>query len=88
MNIEILKPKIGRPRKDTPIPPQTKIKEILSRPTVQRSLAWLSREAEITYPLLHQIVYGKRRLQEKQADRILNALQRFNINVTYDEVFV
>ena len=79
---------MGRPKIDTPIQPQTKIKEVLSRPTVQRSLAWLSREAEITYPLLHQIVYGKRRLQEKQADRILNALQRFNINVTYDEVFV
>ena len=79
---------MGRPKIDTPIQPQTKIKEVLSRPTVQRSLAWLHREADISYPLLHQIVYGKRRLQEKQADRILHALQRFNIDVNYDEVFV
>tara|TARA_R100001594_G_scaffold7333_1_gene19893 strand:- start:905 stop:1147 length:243 start_codon:yes stop_codon:yes gene_type:complete len=79
---------MGRPKIDTPIQPQTKIKEVLSRPKVQRTLAWLSREARITYPLLHQIVNGKRRLQDKQANRILHALNNFGVEVAYDEVFI
>lgn len=78
----------GRPKKLDPIQPQTKIKDILSRKGVQRNLAWLSREAGITYPLLHQIVNGKRRLQDKQADSILHTLHRYNIDVTYDELFI
>ena len=79
---------MGRPKIDTPIQPQTKIKEVLSRPKVQRTLAWLHREADISYPLLHQIVNGKRRLQDKQADRILHALNNFGVEVTYNEVFI
>ena len=79
---------MGRPKINTPIQPQTKIKEVLSRPKVQRTLAWLHREADISYPLLHQIVNGKRRLQDAQANRILHALHNFGVQVTYDEVFI
>lgn len=78
---------MGRPKSITPIKAQTKIREVLSRVDVQRTLAWLSRESSITYPLLHQITTGKRRLQEKQADSILFVFQRFNIQVTRDELF-
>jgi len=62
---------MARPKITAPIQAQTKIKEVLARDDVQRTLAWLSRESSITYPLLHQITTGKRRLQEKQADSIL-----------------
>ena len=78
---------MGRPKLDTPITPQNKIKKVLNRSDVQRNLAWLSRESNITYPLLHQITTGKRRLQESQADRILFVFQRFNIDVTREELF-
>jgi predicted transcriptional regulator len=84
----LMKRTLGRPKIEAEIEPQIKIKKVLARKSVQRNLAWLSREANITYPLLHQIVSGKRRLQEKQADRILHTLHRFNIDVTYDEVFI
>ena len=77
-----------RPRINTPIEPQTKIKEVLTRPNVQRSLLWLSKQTNINHTLLHQIVNGKRRLQEYQADKIFHTLQRFNIEVTRDEVFI
>ena len=79
---------MARPKIDKPIQAQTKIKDILSRSDVQRTLAWLSRESGITYPLLHQITSGKRRLQDSQADSILFTFQRFNINVTREELFV
>tara|TARA_R100001082_G_scaffold8363_1_gene4938 strand:+ start:570 stop:812 length:243 start_codon:yes stop_codon:yes gene_type:complete len=79
---------MGRPKIETPIQAQTKIKEILSRPRVQRTLAWLSREACITYPLLHQIVSGKRRLQDAQANRILHAFKSSGVEVAYNEVFI
>jgi len=79
---------MGRPKIDLPIQAQTKIKRVLARDDVQRNLAWLSRESSITYPLLHQITTGKRRLQNSQADRIIFAFQRFNIDVTREELFV
>ena len=79
---------MARPKIDQPIQPQSKIRKVLARADVQRTLAWLSRESSITYPLLHQITSGKRRLQDDQADRILFAFQRFNINVTREELFV
>ena len=79
---------MGRPKIDTPIQPQTKIKEVLSRPKVQRTLAWLHREADISYPLLHQIVSGKRRLQDAQANRILHAFKSSGVEVAYNEVFI
>ena len=78
---------MARPKITAPIQAQTKIKEVLARDDVQRTLAWLSRESSITYPLLHQITTGKRRLQEKQADSILFVFQRFNIDVTREELF-
>ena len=78
---------MARPKITAPIQAQTKIKEVLARKDVQRTLAWLSRESRITYPLLHQITTGKRRLQEKQADSILFVFQRFNIDVTREELF-
>ena len=79
---------MARPRIETPIKPQIKLIKVLERNDIQRSLAWLSRESNITYPLLHQITTGKRRLQNAQADRILFAFQRFNIDVTREELFV
>ena len=82
------KPKLGRPRKETPIIAQRKIREVLDRPNVQRNLFWLSKQSDINYTLLHQIVNGKRRLQDYQADKILHTLHIFNIDVTYDEVFI
>ena len=78
---------MGRPKSVTPIKPQKKIKEVLARVDVQRTLAWLSRESSITYPLLHQITTGKRRLQDDQADRILHTFYRFNIDVTAEDLF-
>jgi len=33
---------MGRPKIDTPIAPQRKIKEVLARPNVQRNLFWLA----------------------------------------------
>ena len=77
-----------RPKIDTPIQPQTKIKEVLARPNVQRNLFWLAKQSKINHTLLHQIVNGKRRLQDYQANKILNTLQNFNIDVNYDEVFI
>ena len=79
---------MGRPRISLPIQAQTKIRPLLARGDGQRTLAWLSRESDITYPLLHQITTGKRRLQNDQAHRILFAFQRFNINVTREDLFV
>ena len=79
---------MGRPKINLPIQAQTKIRQVLARDDVQRTLAWLSRESCITYPLLHQITTGKRRLQNDQADRILFAFQRFNIDVTREDLFV
>ncbi len=79
---------MGRPKITEPIIAQEKIKVVLKRDNVQRSLSWLSKEADISYPLLHQIVTGKRRLQDSQANRILFAFQKFNIDITYDELFV
>jgi len=79
---------MGRPKIDTPIQPQTKIKEVLARPNVQRNLFWLAKQSKINHTLLHQIVNGKRRLQDYQANKILNTLQNFNIDVNYDEVFI
>jgi len=79
---------MGRPKIDTPIAPQRKIKEVLDRPNVQRNLFWWAKQSKINHTLLHQIVNGKRRLQDYQANKILHTLQTFNIDVTYDEVFI
>ena len=79
---------MGRPKINTPIQPQTKIKEVLTRPNVQRSLFWLARQTDINHTLLHQIVNGKRRLQDYQTDKIFFTLRKFNIDVTRDEVFI
>jgi|TARA_R100001530_G_C4310807_1_gene152967 hypothetical protein len=83
-----LEKKIGRPKIETPIQPQKKIKEVLDRPNVQRNLSWLAKQSGMSQTLLHQIVNGKRRLQNYQANRILFTLRTFNIDVTYDEVFI
>lgn len=79
---------MARPRIETPIIPQTQIKKVLDRPDIQRTLAWLARESDITYPLLHQITTGKRRLQTHHADMIIHAFSRFKINVTMDDLFI
>lgn len=79
---------MGRPKINTPIQPQLKINEVLKRPNVQRTLYWLSKQTDINHTLLHQIVNGKRRLQDYQADKIFHTLQRFNIDVTREEVFI
>ena len=86
--VETPKPKLGRPKIETPIIPQTKIQDVLNRPNVQRTLSWLAKQSDISQTLLHQIVNGKRRLKNKQADKILFTLHTFNIDVTYDEVFI
>ena len=39
---------MARPRIETPIVPQTQIKKVLDRPDIQRTLAWLARESDIT----------------------------------------
>jgi len=88
IDVQTSKPRLGRPRIETPILPQTKIQEVLDRPNVQRTLSWLSKQSDISQTLLHQIVNGKRRLKNKQADKILFTLHTFNIDVTYDEVFI
>ena len=82
-----VKRKIGRPRLETPILPQDKILDVLNRSNVQRNLSWLAKQSNISHTLLHQIVNGKRRLQDYQANKILFALHHFNIDVTYDELF-
>ena len=78
---------MGRPRIEQPIVAQNKIKEVLGRSNVKRSLHWLSKESDINYTLLFQIVSGARRLQQYQADKILHIFQRFNVDVTYEELF-
>tara|TARA_R100001463_G_scaffold123944_2_gene180836 strand:+ start:1441 stop:1677 length:237 start_codon:yes stop_codon:yes gene_type:complete len=78
---------MAAPKKE-PIVPQKNIKAILDRNNVKRSLRWLSQEANISYALLHQICNGKRRIQDAHMDRIMFAFNRFNIDVTREEVFV
>jgi predicted transcriptional regulator len=88
IDVQTPNPRLCRPRIETPILPQTKIQDVLDRPNVQRTLSWLAKQSDISQTLLHQIVNGKRRLKNKQADKILFTLQTFNIDVTYDEVFI
>tara|TARA_Y100000114_G_C11680708_1_gene288461 strand:+ start:127 stop:462 length:336 start_codon:yes stop_codon:yes gene_type:complete len=78
---------MGRPRINTPIVAQNKIKDVLQRPNVKRSLLWLSKESGINHTLLYQIVNGDRRLQEHQADKILHTFHKFNVEVSYDDLF-
>ncbi len=78
---------MGRPKINEPILAQDKIKQVLDRPNVKRSLLWLSKESGINHTLLFQIVSGARRLQQYQADKILHTFQRFNVDVTHEELF-
>ena len=75
-------------KKKYPLIPQVNIKKVLQRPNVKRSLHWLSEESKINHTLLHNILTGKRRLQQHHADKIISTLRIFGVNVTEEEIFI